>query len=142
MSDNRLNKITNSSKQQEFFYSDFFTNFNNHPNTGYLVRLTNEESIKRALRNLLLTNRTERRFQPQFGGDLHKLLFEDISPITSNLIQKSIEDTISRFEPRIKLINVTVIPNEQRNSYEVGIIFQPINISTQSAMTVTLYRVR
>lgn len=142
MSDNRLNKITNSSKQQEVFYSDFFTNFNNHPNTGYLVRLTNEESIKRALRNLLLTNRTERRFQPQFGGDLHKLLFEDISPITSNLIQKSIEDTISRFEPRIKLINVTVIPNEQRNSYEVGIIFQPINISTQSAMTVTLYRVR
>ena len=57
-------------------------------------------TVKKALKNLLLTGKTERRFQPNYGGNIEKLLFEDISPITTNLIQKTIWDTVERFEPR------------------------------------------
>ena len=37
-------------------YSDFFTDFSRHTNTGQLNRKTNEDAVKQSIRNLLLTD--------------------------------------------------------------------------------------
>ena len=56
-------------------YSDFFTDFSRHINTGQLNKKTNEDAVKQSVRNLLLTNHYERPFQPQIGSNLKQLLF-------------------------------------------------------------------
>lgn len=140
----RVDKITKTARaaQKDVYYSDFYTNFNKHPESNFLVRSTNEESVKRALRNLLLTNKGERLYQPDRGADIDKFLFEDISAVTASLIKNHIVEAIKYNEPRVRVLDVAVVPNEINNSYEVGIIVDIINNVNPVSLSLTLYRVR
>lgn len=140
----RIDKITGRDRVQGrgASYSDIYTNFNRHPETGALVRLVDEASVKRSLRNLILTNRGERMFQPTLGTDLYKMLFDNMSPVTEDLIKTYITDAINDYEPRVSLITVRVIGNELTNSYDVAIVFEIINSTTPSTLNLTLRRVR
>lgn len=140
----RIDKITSRDKAiaKQPVYSDLYTNFNRHPESGALVRTTDEASVKRALRNLILTNKGERLFQPTLGTDLYKLLFENMSEVTEDLIKTYITDSIVDFEPRVSIISVNVVGNEITNSYDVAIIFELINNTTPSVLNLTLHRVR
>lgn len=140
----RIDKITGRDKAQgkQAAYSDIYTNFNRHPETGALVRLVDEASVKRSLRNLIMTNRGERMFQPNIGTDLYKLLFENMSPMTEDLIRTYITDAVNDYEPRVQLIDVRVEGNELTNSYDVAIVFEIINSTTPSVLNLSLRRVR
>lgn len=139
----RIDKITNSVKaaEKDPFFSDFLLNFNRHPEANNLVRATNEDAVKKALRNLLLTAKGERLYQPDVGTDLGNLLFEPISNITTDLIRQQISTALEQ-EPRIREIETVVVPNEVNNSYEVGIILEVINREDPITVNLTLYRVR
>ena len=69
-------------------------------------------SIQQSLRNILMTSRGERRFNPSFGGDLQKTLFELIrdfdqpSVIGEINIREVIKLAIQNHEPRITLLNI------------------------------------
>lgn len=140
----RIDKITKSEKASEKapFYSDFYNNFNMHPHNRTLARHTNENAVKRALRNLIMTNTGERRFQPEFGCNLRRLLFENISEYVSDLIKDVIKEAVDKFEPRVRILDTLVIPNEVTNSYEVTIVFEVINNVNPMSISLTLYRVR
>lgn len=137
----RLDRYTTTSKKSEL-YSDFFTNLTPHPATKQLVRKVNEEAVKGAIRNLLLTNKYERPFQPDLGSNIRKLLFEHISPENSNLLKTYVTETIENNEPRCKLINVIVNESEAQQSYFITVLFYIINRTEPVELTVTLYRVR
>ena len=139
----RIDKITRTTKaNQDPAYSDFYLNFNRHPESNILLRATNEESVKKAIKNLVLTRKGERLYQPEFGGNLDVFLFENISASTSESIKTFIIDSIQTYEPRARVIEVVVIPNEAKHSYEVGIIFEVINSVNPVSLTLTLFRVR
>jgi len=140
---NRIDKITaRRATTKEPVYSDLLVNFDKHPETGFLTRTTEENAVKRALRNLILTNKGERLYQPDIGCSIRRVLFEDISPVTTELLQNYIEEAVNRYEPRVDLTKVIVNPNEINNSYEVSIIYEIINNSIPQALTLTLQRVR
>ena len=77
---------------KEVVYSDFFTDFSAHVNTGQLNKKTNEDAVKQSVRNLLLTDMYERPFQPTIGCNLRGLLFENFTPDTQLLAKKYIEE--------------------------------------------------
>lgn len=137
----RVDKYTSVPKKTEI-YSDFFTDLNVHPDTKQLVRKVNEEAVKTSIRNLLQTNAYERLFQPDIKSNIRKILFELISPQTTELLKTYITDVIENHEPRCKLINVFVEPNDIQQSYTITILFYVINKGTPVQLTVTLYRVR
>lgn len=139
----RIDKITNKikAKEKDPAFSDFLLNFNRHPESNALVRATNEEAVKKALRNLLLTSKGERLYQPDVGADLNKILFEPISSMTTELLRERISEALAQ-EPRINEIQTVVIPNELNNSYEVGIILEVINREEPISVNLTLFRVR
>jgi len=56
-------------------YSDFDLRMVQHPLNNKLVVLKEENAIKRALINLILTEPGERPFNPNFGTPLNGLLF-------------------------------------------------------------------
>ncbi len=60
------------------FYKDFDLSFRKHPVTKKLIIKKNDEAVKQALKNLILTNLFERPFRPLFGSDITKTLFENM----------------------------------------------------------------
>ena len=140
----RIDKITRTDKavQKKAAYSDFYTNFNVHPQNKQLAKYTNENSVKRSVRNLILTEPGERLFQPDIGCKIRSLLFENMNSVTALQLQNTIEETIKLHEKRARIISVEVIPNEDTHAYDVYIIFEVINSITPVALNITLYRAR
>ena len=127
---------------KEELYSDFLTDLNPHPTTGQVLRFADEFAIKRSIKNLLLTNKYERLFQPAIGSDISRILFEPVSVPTSTLLKQQIMDVITDYEPRCKLVEVIVEPSPDQNLYTVTIIFAIINREDLISTNITLYRVR
>ena len=104
-----------------------------------ISKITDIEAVKRSIRNLVLLNYYEKPFNPEIGSDVRDLLFENMSPLTSVVLARAIEDVIENFEPRVRLINVRAFPNLDRNDYEVTIEFFVVNTPTELVdMTVFL----
>lgn len=131
---------TSQPNNQQF--SDFLPDLTPHPVTGELTRFINENAINRALKNLILTNRGERLFQPAVGSDIYRMLFEPMTGSTAELIRGMIERTITTYEPRVKVIQVVVDPKFDENAYNVQIQYIVINRQTPVTFNVTLTRVR
>jgi phage baseplate assembly protein W len=123
-------------------YSDFLNDLTPHPVVKDIVRYTNEASVNRSIRNLLLTNRGERLYQPDIGSDIQQLLFEPMIASTGDLIRKFVETTISTYESRAKVLDVRVAAYEDQNAYAVTISYMIINREDPVQLTVTLDRVR
>lgn len=138
----RSDKITIEQKKVEY-YSDFLNNFDKNPRTGFLARVTNEESVKQALKNLILTNRGERFQNPMFGSTVRASLFNPMDATTIIAIKESVTEAINMFEPRVELRDVIVIPYENDNHILIKIVFSIRNyISEDFTLDLIVSRVR
>lgn len=108
-------------------FSDFNLSFIAHPNTGDISRLKNEDAVKNAVKNLVLTGFYERPFYPDKGCGIYQSLFELISPATAMSIQNHIEITLLNWEPRVNVVSVNVFPDYDNNGYQVVIRYEIIN---------------
>lgn len=123
-------------------YSDIDLNFTPNPTSGDITVLKDADSIKRAVRNLLLTNLYERPYKKNFGGNLSGLLFEPITPATREKIKVQILSTLRSFEERIEVLELTVTVNPDENGYNVRMTFSIDAISEVATVNVFLERVR
>jgi hypothetical protein len=137
----RADRFTELTTQDEI-YSDFLVNLNPHPVSGILLRFANEKAVTRSIRNIILTNKGERLYQPDIGSDIRAMLFEPMSTFTANALRKIIEDAVTKYEPRAKIIQVQVIPYEDTNRYVITIVYMLINKPDPISVNVTLQRVR
>lgn len=133
--ENKLNKPNT-------VYTDFFIDLDTHPIRKDLAVLENEEAIKRALRNILLTNYNERFFNPYFGSNIRHYLFENFSASTEIDIRDAIKTAIRNFEPRVNLIDVRVTPSIDSHSMNVSIVFNCLNNIDNTILEFILERVR
>ena len=134
-------RVTPRTKKQEFF-SDFLGNLEQVPGRADVARVVNENAVKQSIKNLLMTDRGERLFQPNIGCDIRGSLFENIDPNTILIIKENIKTTISTYEPRCVVKNVVVSSNIDDNAVKVQVIFSVINSSRDSSLTLDLSRVR
>ena len=105
--------------------------------------LTDITAVKRSVRNLILTNHYEKPFHPEIGSGVRAILFELMTPMTSFILTKKIENIIETYEPRVRLVGVRAIPNLDRNEYEVTIEFYVQNAPTELVdLTIFLERLR
>jgi phage baseplate assembly protein W len=104
-------------------YSDIDFTFTRNPVTSDLVLGYDKQAVVRSVRNLLLTNHYERPFNPDIGSNLNTLLFEPVSSLTASQIQTTVRTTIENYEPRVILKGVSVIPQPEKNVYDVTITF-------------------
>ena len=73
-----------------------------------LIIKKNDEAIKQALKNLILTNLFERPFRPLFGSDITKTLFENYDPITESNLETFILTAIQNYEPRVIVSDINI----------------------------------
>ena len=137
----RADKLTVSKKQQEYF-SDFLNSFAYSPVNNNLAKISNEESVKQSLKNLILTSRGERIFQPNIGSGVNNLLFERSTRPTLNSIEFNIQNTIKYNEPRVNIIDVKAKETTNPNAVQVDIVFSMINNPEPISINFILKRVR
>lgn len=123
-------------------YSDFFTDFSRHAVTGQLNKKTNENAVKQSVRNLLLTNKYERLFQPDIGSNLTSMLFENAMPETRVMLEEYVEDVLVNYEPRAEFISAVADVNGDRNTMNVTVRFRIINTGEEVTLAVVLERNR
>jgi phage baseplate assembly protein W len=140
----RIDKITRTDKASDKkpYYSDFYTNFNIHPQNKRLAKYTNEEAVKKSIRNLITTEKYDRLFQPEVGCRIKSLLFENMSLIIIEEMKSVIRETIDRYEPRARILDIIIQTNDARQAYDVYIYFEVINRVDPVSINITLYRAR
>lgn len=123
-------------------YSDIDLSFKAHPNTGDITTSRDVEAIKQSVRNLISTNPGERPFSPTLGSRVRGLLFELVDPFTAISLKEAIKEVLLNFEPRIDVLEVSVIPEEDNNRYRISISYQIITSLSTGDVTFYLERIR
>lgn len=123
-------------------YQDFKKNLERSPVSDDLTVWKDEDSVKESIRNLILTDRGERLMQPNLGGNINAMLFENITPAVLLVIQNSVRTTIELYEPRAELIDVTASSNIDDNTVRVNIAFYISNVQQPITLDVFLERTR
>lgn len=123
-------------------FSDLDFNFTKHPVTNDVAMKYDEEAIKQAVKNLVLTRNYERPFHSEIGSQIRGLLFENASPMTVMLLKRAISDTIINFEPRVRLLDVMVRYTPDQNAISATIEFAIVNTTRPITISLTLKRTR
>ena len=76
---------------------------------GFYFKLnsTDKDAIRSDLLHLLLTNKGERLYLPDFGSDLRKFIFEPNDAITHDQIRDNLNETIKRYIPNLVVNDIT-----------------------------------
>lgn len=109
-------------------FKDISMTFQVNPVNFDLIGLNNENAIARSIRNLVLTQPGERFFEPNIGSRVSNQLFENMDAVSASIIEDEIKDTINKYEPRVRLIEVRVTPNYDENEFNVTIIYRIVGI--------------
>ena len=112
-------------------YTDLDLFFGRKTSDNDVRKVTDVQAVKRSIRNLVQLNTYEKPFHPEISGGVRELLFEPMSPIVAVVIARKIEDVITNFEPRARLVSVRSIPDLDRNAYEVSVEFYIVNAPTE-----------
>ena len=116
----------------QILYSDIDLMFKIHPVKKDLVLSTNEQAIIRSVKNLVLTNHYERPFRSEVGSNVRKMLFEPLTPLTANYVEREIYDVLKIYEPRITGLKVNVDVSSDESYLNAVIKFY---INTQTNLT-------
>ena len=123
-------------------FSDLDLNFTKNPVTMDVTRRYDEDAVKNALKNLILTANYERPFHSEIGSPIKKLLFEPASPILGAMLKRTIQDTINTFEPRVQIIDIICVVAPDDNTVNVTIEFTILNTTAPITLELTLQRTR
>ena len=132
------------SKNSSLFYDykDLDMCFKIHPLYSDIVPVIELDALKNSIKNILYTRPGERPFSPRFGCNLVDYLFEPMDNFTINSIKETIKYAINQYEPRLDLRSVTIVPNTDRNHYEVTIVGYITNVRDQVEISLVLERLR
>lgn len=123
-------------------YKDIDLDFIMHPSSGDINTKSDVEAVKRSVRQLVLTNKYERPFQPYLYSGIRALLFEPLSPITAFSIKQQITDVIKRYEPRARMLTVSVETDDANNAFKASIYFRVTNEPEPALVNIVLKRLR
>ena len=121
-------------------YKDLDLNFMAHPITGDVTTKSDSEAVKRAVKNIVLTNYYERPFKPSLGGNIRGLLFELNTDRQLNRARDRLADTITALEPRVE--NVRCKFDTSGNGLNVIIFYNIKNGLTGQEVEFNITRAR
>ena len=123
-------------------YKDLSFDFTANPQTGDVATVKDAVSVKRGIKNILLTAPFERLFQPEVGSGIKNILFEPMTPLTEQRLSDACRDAIDAWEKRASVIDISIISEEEYNRYRVAIQFSINNSLITEQVDVFLNRER
>jgi len=138
MVDYVVNKGKNVAIKEAYKDLDLF--FTAHPITGDVATKSDSDAVRRAVRNIVLTNYYERPFKPSLGGNVRGLLFELDTDRKVRRARKQMAKAILAFEPRVENVRCTF--DVQGNSLDVTVYYNIKNGISNQEIQFTVNRTR
>ena len=110
--------------------------------SGDVFKKTDAAAVKQAVKNLLLTNFSEKPFLPRFGGNLNSLLFALNTDIDDEDLEEQIINAIEIYEPRARVTNISTNVNDDQHQVKVTVTFRIVNTNETVTTNIDLTRLR
>jgi phage baseplate assembly protein W len=123
-------------------YSDIPLDMKIHPNIYDVRPLKDARAVQQSVKNLVLSNFTDRPFQPELGSNVTALLFEPADVGTAIALREEIIRVLTDHEPRIANVTVEVFDNSDRNAYQINIGYTIVISDTNDNTEFYLERLR
>lgn len=112
---------------------------------GDVAKKYDGDSIKQSVKNILLSNKHERPWKPQFGPGLRELLFENVGSASFFLDvfekRQDIRRQLSRYEPRIEVVSVDTSVDELGSTLSVSVDYKLKPIQKDSVVKKIIVKV-
>ena len=110
-------------------FKDINLSFKRHPVTNDVVTISNEDAIKRSVKNIVFTILGEKPFEPNFGSVINESLFDLNTNLSEIRVSDEIRSSLLIYEPRIDNVDVdvTIAPdtNEMNCTVQYDIVGLP-----------------
>ena len=115
--------------------------FLNRP-SGDIYKKTGAAAVRQSIKNLLMTNHYEKPFEPFFGGNLNRFLFNLSEEFDEFDIEEAVTLAVNNYEPRARVLDVKTRLEPDNNSIKIEVVFQIISTSQTETVVVSLTRLR
>jgi len=123
--------------KQRFINIDF--PFKDSPEGFYFnLNATDADAVRADLLHLLLTNKGERLYMPDFGSDLKKYIFEPNDSVTHSEIKDNLNETIKRYMPNLTIDDIKFRNDSIEELIIVELTYTVTDGTFNSTDTVTL----
>ena len=95
-------------------------NDNLSTNTYFLMTQVTKEAFSSDLLLLLVTQKGERYYEPDYGTDLLKYIFEPNDNITATDVEAEIKNTVSKYIPNLKINKINFNWNLDDNGQPIS----------------------
>ena len=124
-------------------FKDINLSFKRHPVTNDVLTVSNEDAIKRSVKNIIFTILGEKPFQPNFGSVINESLFYLITNLNEVRVTDEITTALVNYEPRISNIDVTVSVYPDSNELNATVQYDIIGVpSPTQEVDVLLFPAR
>ena len=111
-------------------FKDINLSFKRHPVTNDVVTISNEDAIKRSVRNIIFTILGEKPFEPNFGSVISESLFDLSTSLNEIRVSDEIKQSLLNYEPRIDNIDVTVTVTPDTNEMNCTVQYEIVGLPT------------
>jgi phage baseplate assembly protein W len=109
---------------------------------GRVALVRHERDIEQAIRIILLTPKGQRVMRPEFGCQIHDLIFEPNNSATAGLAAFYVEEALAMWEPRIEVLEVHAAPDrEQPERLLISISYQIRVTLDRRTLVYPFYRI-
>ena len=143
-----LEKISQRLVKKDYLFKDLHLDFTAAGNfdsalqrkiTGNDIKVSYDESaIRNSLKNLFNTKPGQRFLFPRYGLDLNQFLFEAITADNAKIIGEAIVTAIEKYEPRVRVASVDIIPMYDDNQYDITLIISMPAFNTTASINSIL----
>lgn len=126
----------------EKFYSDIDLRFQKHPITKDLIKLEDDDAVKASIKNIVLINKKEKRFDSFLGGNIRNYIFENMDSLYIETIKEDIISLIYKYDQRINDIVITNLSNLDNDDIFLSIVYKISNISYTSTLDLIIKKIR
>ena len=109
-------------------FKDINLSFKRHPVTNDVLTVSNEDAIKRSVKNIIFTILGENPFEPEFGSVINDSLFELNTSLNEMKVSDEIKQSLLNFEPRIDNIRITVSIYPDSNELNCAVQYDIVGI--------------
>ena len=88
-------------------FKDINLSFKRHPVTNDVLTVSDEDAIKRSVKNIIFTILGEKPFEPNFGSVINQSLFDLSTNLNEIRVSDEIKQSLLNYEPRIDNIVAT-----------------------------------
>lgn len=107
---------------------------------GKIASSEGEDSIRESIRIVLGTSRGERVMRPDFGCRIDELVFAPNDTSTATLIAVNITEALEKWEPRIEVLNVNAVPDEEEgNKLNINIEYMVKSSNSKNNLVYPFY---